>query len=73
MRARNRMAEKPKSLDEVDPKLLDTYKKLGIPLKEQMILAGVEGAEECARRGRARWLWMRCLIPFPSARPSRTN
>ena len=40
------MAVKPKSLDEVDPKLLETYKKLGIPLKEQMILAGVEGAEE---------------------------
>jgi len=29
------MAVKPKSLDEVDPKLLATYKKLGIPLKEQ--------------------------------------
>ncbi|MEM7519810.1 MAG: Fe-S cluster assembly protein SufB, partial [Pseudomonadota bacterium] len=40
------MAEKPKSLDDVDPKLLETYKKLGIPLKEQAILAGVEGAEE---------------------------
>jgi Fe-S cluster assembly protein SufB len=40
------MAVKPKSLDEVDPKLLATYEKLGIPLKEQMILAGVEGAEE---------------------------
>jgi Fe-S cluster assembly protein SufB len=39
------MAEKPKSLDDVDPKLLETYAKLGIPLKEQMILAGVEGAE----------------------------
>ncbi|MCV2869932.1 Fe-S cluster assembly protein SufB [Defluviimonas sp. WL0002] len=39
------MAEKPKSLDDVDPKLLATYEKLGIPLKEQMILAGVEGAE----------------------------
>jgi len=38
------MAEKPKSLDEVDPKLLATYEKLGIPLKEQMILAGVEGS-----------------------------
>ncbi len=36
---------KPKSLDEVDPKLLATYEKLGIPLKEQMILAGIEGAE----------------------------
>ena len=32
---------KPKSLDEVDPKLLETYNKLGIPLKEQKILAGV--------------------------------
>ncbi|GGL65304.1 Fe-S cluster assembly protein SufB [Wenxinia marina] len=38
--------KKPKSLDEVDPKLLETYQKLGIPLKEQMILAGVEGAGE---------------------------
>ena len=31
----------PKSLDEVDPKLLSTYNKLGIPLKEQEVLAGV--------------------------------
>ena len=31
----------PKSLDEVDPKLLEMYAKLGIPLKEQEILAGV--------------------------------
>ena len=36
------MVEKPKSLEEVDPKLLATYEKLGIPLKEQMVLAGVE-------------------------------
>lgn len=35
---------KPKSLDEVDPELIKTYEKLGIPLKEQAILAGVEGA-----------------------------
>ncbi len=34
----------PKSLNEVDPELLETYKKLGIPLKEQEVLAGVEGA-----------------------------
>ena len=33
--------EKPKSLDEVDPALLETYEKLGIPLKEQEMLAGV--------------------------------
>lgn len=31
----------PKSLSEVDPKLLETYDKLGIPLQEQAILAGV--------------------------------
>lgn len=31
----------PKSLDEVDPKLLETYKKLGIPLHEQGKLAGI--------------------------------
>src|SRR6056297_2675549 len=39
------MAEKPKSLDAVDA-------KLGIPLKEQMILAGVEGADEAPAEGR---------------------
>jgi Fe-S cluster assembly protein SufB len=33
--------DRPKSLDEVDPKLLETYEKLGIPLKEQEVLAGV--------------------------------
>ncbi len=32
----------PKSLDEVDPELLATYEKLGIPLRERAILAGVE-------------------------------
>ena len=31
----------PKSLDEVDPKLLQTYERLGIPLHEQKILSGV--------------------------------
>ncbi len=36
--------EGPKSLDEVDPELLRVYEKLGIPLKEQAVLAGVEGA-----------------------------
>jgi Fe-S cluster assembly protein SufB len=34
----------PRSLKEVDPELLRTYEKLGIPLKEQEVLAGVEGA-----------------------------
>ncbi|MGA0601079.1 Fe-S cluster assembly protein SufB [Caulobacter sp. KR2-114] len=40
--------EGPKSLDEVDPELLATYAKLGIPLKEQAVLAGVEGAPRYA-------------------------
>ena len=31
----------PKSLDEVDPKLLETYEKLGIPLEERAALAGI--------------------------------
>ena len=35
----------PKSLDEVDPELLAMYEKLGIPLRERAILAGVEGAD----------------------------
>ena len=34
-----------KSLDDVDPELLRTYEKLGIPLKERAVLAGVEGAD----------------------------
>ena len=33
--------DKPKSLDEVDPKLIETYKKLGIPLDEQKRLSGI--------------------------------
>jgi Fe-S cluster assembly protein SufB len=34
-------ASRPKSLDEVDPELLRTYEKLGIPVREQEVLAGV--------------------------------
>jgi Fe-S cluster assembly protein SufB len=37
--------EGPKTLSEVDPELLRMYEKLGIPLKEQAVLAGVEGAK----------------------------
>ena len=33
--------EGPKSLDEVDPELLDTFNKLGIPLEEQKVLSGM--------------------------------
>jgi Fe-S cluster assembly protein SufB len=35
------LKDRPKSLDEVDPELLETYQKLGIPLQEQKMLAGV--------------------------------
>ena len=35
------MDGKPKSLEEVDPRLLETYEKLGIPLREREMLAGV--------------------------------
>jgi len=42
------IVNKPKSLAEVDPKLLETYAKLGIPLREQEVLAGVEGAPKVA-------------------------
>src|SRR6266567_6015313 len=34
-------ADRPKSLDEVDPELLKTYEKLGIPLHERELLAGI--------------------------------
>ena len=40
--------EGPKSLDEVDPDILATYEKLGIPLREQEVLAGVQGAPRYA-------------------------
>jgi Fe-S cluster assembly protein SufB len=35
-------ANRPKSLDEVDPALLEMYEKLGVPLKERELLAGVD-------------------------------
>ena len=35
----------PRSLDEVDPDLLETFEKLGVPLHERARLAGVAGAE----------------------------
>ncbi|WP_199662372.1 Fe-S cluster assembly protein SufB [Sphingomonas edaphi] len=37
-----------KSLDEVDPEILRVYEKLGIPIEEQKVLAGVEGARKVA-------------------------
>jgi len=43
-----KMNAAPKSLDEVDPEILKTYEKLGIPLREREILAGVEPANRVA-------------------------
>ncbi|WNO54482.1 Fe-S cluster assembly protein SufB [Stakelama saccharophila] len=37
-----------KSLDELDPEIRRTYEKLGIPIEEQKVLAGVEGARKVA-------------------------
>ena len=43
-----KMNPSPKSLDEVDPEIIKTYEKLGIPLREQEILAGVEPSRRVA-------------------------
>ncbi|HPF38200.1 MAG TPA: Fe-S cluster assembly protein SufB [Phycisphaerae bacterium] len=42
--APKRDEDKPQSLDDIDPKIRETYEKLGIPLKEQEVLAGVARA-----------------------------
>ncbi len=55
----------PKSLDEVDPELLKTYEKLGIPLREREILA--------VSSRRTAWRWMRCSTRFRWSRPSRKS
>ncbi len=39
---------KYKSLEDIDPEILETYKKLGIPLREAEVLLGVEGAPRVA-------------------------
>jgi Fe-S cluster assembly protein SufB len=46
--AEPKAGSKYKSLDDVDPEILETYKKLGIPLKEAEVLLGVEGAPRVA-------------------------
>ena len=59
----------PKSLDEVDPELLATYAKLGIPLREQEVLAGVRRA-----RGRAAAMRStRCSTASRWSPPSRRS
>jgi len=47
-------ADRPKSLDEVDPELLATYEKLGIPLREQEMLARSE-ERRVGKECRSRW------------------
>ena len=64
--------EKPKSLDEVDPELLRTYEKLGIPLREQAILAGVEGAGETPAEGRPEMRKVAVDAVFDSVSPGTT-
>ncbi|TZG26457.1 Fe-S cluster assembly protein SufB [Sphingomonas montanisoli] len=46
--AEPRKKDGPASLDEVDPEILRVYEKLGIPIEEQKVLAGVEGARKVA-------------------------
>ncbi len=41
-------ADSPKSLDEIDPDILATYEKLGIPIREQEVLAGIAGSPNVA-------------------------
>jgi Fe-S cluster assembly protein SufB len=45
----SRPKKKLKSIDEADPKLLETFNRLGIPLTEQKFLANVEGADVNSR------------------------
>ncbi len=40
--------DSPKSLDEIDPDILATYEKLGIPIREQEVLAGIAGSPNVA-------------------------
>ncbi len=44
---------RPKSLDDIDPAIRETYDKLGIPLEEQKVLAGVEGAATSVAEARS--------------------
>ena len=72
----------PKSLDEIDPEILRTYEKLGIPLREREALLGIqkpaneageegEGGEAATATAGSRS--MRCSIPSPSPPPSRPS
>ena len=61
----------PKSLEEVDPKLLETYEKLGIPLRERERLAA--RLPRLSASGSPAWPWTRGLTAFRSARRSKSS
>ena len=72
----------PQSLDEIDPEILRTYEKLGIPLREREALLGIRKADgektEDAAKARAATAMaasrsMRCSIRFRSRPPSRPS
>ena len=72
----------PKSLDEIDPEILRTYEKLGIPLREREALLGIQksdgdggedGAEAESGSGYGESRSMRCSIRFRSPPRSRRN
>ena len=68
----------PKSLDEIDPEILRTYEKLGIPLREREALLGIQRPMAMlARKARGRAMAasrsMRCSIRSRSPRPSRRS
>ena len=73
---RRRRRRRWPSLDEVDPEILRTYEKLGIPLREQEMLAGVvrtsEDGEEAAGSAAASRS-MRCSTRSRSRPPSRKS
>src|SRR5579871_275783 len=52
-------AKGPKSLDEIDPALLATYEKLGIPLREREVLLGVEAPRSPSTPSSTRYRWSR--------------
>ena len=60
----------PKSLDEVDPKLLETYEKLGVPLHERLVSPASRSmrcstASRSAPRSRRTWPGPRIFVPSP--------
>ena len=70
-------APKPKkqlsSIDEIDPEILKTYEKLGIPLREVAVLEGVIRRPAASPLQTARSRWTPCSTRFRWRPPSRRN